>query len=85
MKSINNHGMVLNLAFYKLLRLYNVFDPNGKTFFNYNLSRFTGFIYIIFVQCFIFFGTLDFFLETEHTIDITAKMTIWYIMICNVS
>lgn len=85
MKSINNHEVALNLTYYKWILWYNVFDPNGKKIFNYNLSHFIGFIIIIFVQCSIFFGTWGFFWETKNTIDITAQMTFWFFMITNIS
>lgn len=85
MKSINNHEVALNLEYYKWVLWYNVFDPNGKKIFNYNLSHFIGFIIIIFVQCSIFIGIWGFFLETKNTIDITAQMSFWYLVICNVS
>lgn len=83
MKSIDNHEVALNLSYYKWLLLYNVFDPNGKTIFNYNLSHFIGIIIVIFVQCFFVFGLLGFFLETNRTYDVTARMSFWYYVICN--
>lgn len=85
MKSIDNHEVALNLVYYKWLRLYKVFDPNSQQIFNYNLFRFFGIIYIIFVQCSFVFGSLGFFLETNHTYDITAQMSFWYFVICNAS
>lgn len=85
MKPLDNNEVALNLGFYKWIRLYNVFNPNEKKIFNYNLSHFTGFIIIIFVQCSIFFATLGFFLEKKNTIGIISQMTFWFFYITNIS
>jgi len=83
MIAFENDGVLLDLAFYKWIRLYHVIDPNDKRVFNYHFHRLTVVLMVIAVQLIFFFGTIGVFMEFEDTVDTTTNILLLSIVIYN--
>jgi len=63
------HDVDINIAFYKLLRFYHVFDLSSLKVFCFHFYRFTGIFITVFTQSCLLFGLMGCFIEMKDTIN----------------
>lgn len=79
MDLFETHEVVFNLALFKKLRFYHIFDPYSATIYNYNIYRLVCIALIIFVIPINFYGLFGFIIKMEDAINEIDLIRILYI------
>ncbi|XP_003243840.3 uncharacterized protein LOC100573389 [Acyrthosiphon pisum] len=69
METCNDHTCTINLNILKQCGFYQIFDPNSKKIFGWNVYRISFIALTVITQCLIGFGNCGFLFELEDTTD----------------
>ncbi|XP_025207395.1 uncharacterized protein LOC112603161 [Melanaphis sacchari] len=69
MAIFNDHTVAINLKILKQYGFYQIFDPDSKKVFGWNMYRLSFIALTVIIQCLVGFGNCGFFFELEDTIN----------------
>ncbi|XP_025192483.1 uncharacterized protein LOC112592593 [Melanaphis sacchari] len=69
MSSFEDLDVAFNVKLYKMLRIYDIFDPKSTKIFGYNYYRCTGIIITVLTQLYVLFGLTGYLIPMEDTIN----------------
>lgn len=79
MSSLESDKIVINIALFKRIRLYQLFNPNNRKILNMNVYHLILVLITVMIQCIVVYGLFGFFIEMEDDIDdVTSFLLIFF-------
>jgi len=83
MDSLDDHEVLISLPLFKMLRIFNLCNPNSFKIFNYNASRLIVIMFMATTQCIHIYGLVYYFVSMDLVNNFTGFTLLVAIYIIN--